>query len=169
MSALSTAPPILTIWARRRSGADDAHQVTYQLLCRYCPAGFSAGGGVAGFSVVGAGVAGLSCGVVGVGVAGVEGGVVADFSGATVVGCPGDVLVSDFPCGVNFFSFSGALTFFSCVGGACFLLHPLNVNATNAITANAVRATLLMVIPFRKIFHCTVRCYPCVPRPLTRP
>ena len=139
MSALSTTPPILTIWARRRSGADDAHQFTYQLLCRYCPAGFSAGAGA------GAGVAGFSVGAGAGAGAGFAAGVVVDFSGATVVG-PGDVLVSVLPVG----AFLGAT-----VGG--FLAQPLSVNATNTRPANAVRTTRLMVIPFRKTIPCTVR------------
>lgn len=41
--------------------------------------------------------------------------------------------------------FSGAF-----VGGGVFLAQPLNVNATKARTANAVRTTFLMVNPFRK-------------------
>ncbi len=35
-------------------------------------------------------------------------------------------------------------------GAGCCFLQPLNVNVTKARTANAVRTTFLMVIPFRK-------------------
>jgi hypothetical protein len=111
--------------------------------------------------LVGAGVvAGLSGAGAGAGVVVV----VVVVPGAGVVGCPaggvvvvvvvvvpGAVLVSDLVCGVGaFFSGAGAV-FFGVWTGVCFL-QPLNVNATNAITANAVRTTFLMVIPFRKTY-----------------
>ncbi len=118
------------LWCRR------AHQGTYQLLCRYFAAGLSAGAGVAGVGVAGAGVAGFSAG------AGVAG---------AVAGCTGAGLASGLACGTAaFFSGAGVTAFLGAVGGVCFLLHPLNVNATNAMTANVVRTTLLMIMPFRK-------------------
>jgi hypothetical protein len=49
----------------------------------------------------------------------------------------------------GFFSGAGAGAFFAVGVGVCFL-QPLNVNATKARTANAVRTTFLMVNPFRK-------------------
>ena len=65
----------------------------------------------------------------------------------------GAVLVAGCPAGgvVAFFSAAGVTVFFAGVTGSDFL-QPLNVNATNARTANAVRTTLLMVIPFRKTY-----------------
>ncbi len=52
--------------------------------------------------------------------------------------------------GAGFFSGAvGAGAFFTVGAGGCFL-QPLNVNVTKARTANAVRTTFLMVIPFRK-------------------
>jgi hypothetical protein len=122
-----------------------AHQRAYQLLCRYFAAGgLSAGAGVAGAGVAGAGVAGFSAGA-GVAVAG--------FSAGAGAGCAGAALVSGLACGIAaFFSGAGVTAFLGAGVGACFLLHPLNVNATNAMTANAVRTTLLMIIPFRKTY-----------------
>ena len=115
----------------RRSRVDNACLFIRRLPGCYC-AGFSAGGGVAGFSVgAGAGVAGFSV-------------------GATVVG--GGVLVVDCPAGgvVAFFSGAGVTAFFGVGVGAGAFLQPLKVNAAKARTANVVRTTFLMVIPFRK-------------------
>ncbi len=105
--------------------------MTYRLRSNY----FAPGAGVAG------GVfAGLS--------AGAGAGAGAGFSeGVTVVG--GGVFVAG---GVVFLSLSGAgVTLFLVSDAGGSFLQPLNVNAANARTANAVRTTFLMIIPFRKI------------------
>jgi len=76
-------------------------------------------------------------GVVGAGVA-VDGAGAGAGAGAAWVGA-----------GAGFFSGAVAAGFFGATG-AGFLAQPLNVNATKARTANAVRTTFLMVNPFRK-------------------
>jgi hypothetical protein len=65
----------------------------------------------------------------------------------------GGVLVSGFVV-LGFFSVVVVPGFL--VGAGSFLAQPLSVNATNTRPANAVRTTLLMVIPFRKTvpFYC---------------
>ena len=77
-------------------------------------------------------------GVVGAGVA-VDGAGAGAGAGAAWVGA-----------GAGFFSGAVAGGFVAAGFAGGFLAQPLNVNATKARTANAVRTTFLMVIPFRK-------------------
>jgi hypothetical protein len=78
---------------------------------------------------------GAGAGVVGAGAGAAAG----CFSGAAGAGA-----------GAGFFSGAAAGGFVAAFGVGCCFLQPLNVNATKARTANAVRTTFLMVNPFRK-------------------
>jgi hypothetical protein len=104
-----------------------------------------------GGGVVGAGAAGCSV------VDGAGAGAAFSFSGAAGAGA-----------GAGFFSGAvGVVGFFGVGVGVCFL-QPLNVNATKARTASAVRTTFLMVNPFRKTISRTLRRNASVLRPWMR-